>query len=87
MVELVLHAADIGSPAMPFTQFQRWNALVTEEFMLQGDLEKQEFGHLISPAAGFDRNAQTPQVVVVQSVVQRIVFFLQSCKLWWWPWW
>jgi len=48
---------------MPFVQFHKWNALVTQEFLAQGDLEKQEFGHLISPAAGFDRNAQTPQAV------------------------
>ena len=40
---------------MPFDQFKRWNRLVSEEFLLQGDLEKVEFGQLISPAAGFDR--------------------------------
>lgn len=56
-VELFLHAADIGSPAMPFEQFSRWNQLVTEEFLEQGDLELAEFGHLISPPAGFSRLA------------------------------
>jgi len=59
VVELFLHAADIGSPAMPFTQFQKWNRLVTEEFLLQGDLEVVEFGQLISPPAGFGRYHQS----------------------------
>ena len=56
-VELFLHAADIASPAMPFDQFARWNQLVTDEFLEQGDLELAEVGHLISPPAGFSRDA------------------------------
>jgi hypothetical protein len=59
VVELFLHAADIGSPAMPFGQFQKWNRLVTEEFLEQGDLEVVEFGKLISPPAGFGRYNQS----------------------------
>ena len=59
VVELFLHAADIGSPAMPFTQFQKWNRLVTDEFLVQGDLEVVEFGQLISPPAGFGRYHQS----------------------------
>jgi hypothetical protein len=59
VVELFLHAADIGSPAMPFEQFKKWNKLCQEEFFVQGEMEVKEFGHLISPAAGFDR-AQPP---------------------------
>ena len=48
---------------MPFEQFRRWNRLVGEEFLLQGDLEKVEFGHLISPPAGFDRDVSKGAVV------------------------
>lgn len=58
VVELFLHAADIGSPAMPFDQFRKWNRLVSEEFLEQGDLEVVEFGKLISPPAGFGRYDQ-----------------------------
>jgi hypothetical protein len=39
IVELFLHAADIGSPAMPFEQFRKWNRLCQEEFFVQGEME------------------------------------------------
>lgn len=58
VMELFLHAADIGTPTLPFDQWVRWNALVQEEFHEQGDREYMEFGELISPPAGFDRAAR-----------------------------
>mmetsp|Transcript_17564 Transcript_17564/g.52864 ORF Transcript_17564/g.52864 Transcript_17564/m.52864 type:complete len:918 (-) Transcript_17564:262-3015(-) len=57
VMELFLHAADIGNPTLPFEQWVRWNGLVQDEFHAQGDLERAEFGALISPPAGFDRTA------------------------------
>jgi len=62
VMELFLHAADIGTPSMPFEQFRQWNKLVQQEFVNQGDLEKTEFGALISPSQGFDRNASEMDV-------------------------
>jgi len=58
VMEVFLHACDISTVGMPFDQFRKWNKRVTEEFWLQGDKEVKEFGVLISPAAGFDRNAK-----------------------------
>jgi len=57
VLELFLHAADIGNPTLPFEQWVRWNRLVQQEFHAQGDREMLEFGELISPPAGFDRNS------------------------------
>jgi len=57
IMELFLHAADIGNPTLPFPQWVKWNRLVQREFNDQGDRELAEFGELISPPAGFDRNS------------------------------
>mmetsp|Transcript_69345 Transcript_69345/g.166246 ORF Transcript_69345/g.166246 Transcript_69345/m.166246 type:complete len:557 (+) Transcript_69345:142-1812(+) len=57
IMEAFLHAADIGTPALPFEQFLKWNELVRKEFHAQGDRERAEFGALISPPGGFDRSA------------------------------
>jgi len=57
VMELFLHAADVGTPSLPIDQWRRWNSLVQAEFHKQGDLEQREFGDLISPPAGFDRGA------------------------------
>jgi len=60
IMELFLHAADIGTPCLPMDQWKEWNRRVTLEFHAQGDLELEQFGRLISPPAGFDRKA-TPK--------------------------
>jgi len=57
IMEVFLHAADIGTPTLPFEQFLKWNDLVRQEFHAQGDREIAEFGCLISPPGGFDREA------------------------------
>lgn len=57
VMELFLHAADIGNPTLPFEQWVRWNRVVQQEFHLQGDRELLEFHEFISPPAGFDRNS------------------------------
>jgi len=75
VLEVFLHAADIGTPSMPFEQFMRWNALVQQEFHEQGDRELSEFGELISLPAGFDRNASTA------AVHGFTVFFMRSLCL------
>jgi len=64
MMELFLHAADVGTPSLPIDQWRRWNSLVQAEFHNQGDLEQREFGDLISPPAGFDRGAGAKAVHV-----------------------
>lgn len=63
-MELFVHAADLANPTLPFPQWKKWNALVQLEFNMQGDLEKETFGELISPPAGFDRNASALAVHV-----------------------
>jgi hypothetical protein len=65
IMELFLHAADIASPTMPFDQFRRWNQIVQQEFHLQGDKEKKEFGQLMpsSPKEGYDRDASEATVL------------------------
>lgn len=57
IMELFLHAADIGTPCLPINQWREWNRRVTLEFHAQGDLELEQFGRLISPPQGFDRQA------------------------------
>jgi len=57
IMEVFLHAADIGTPTLPFEQYLKWNELVRQEFHAQGDRECAEFGCLISPPGGFDRDA------------------------------
>merc|ERR1719296_161896 len=57
VMELFLHAADIGNPTLPFEQWVRWNRRVQNEFHRQGDLEVAEFGRIVSPPAGFDRKS------------------------------
>lgn len=57
VMELFLHAADIGNPTLPLQQWKEWNRRVQLEFHEQGDMEKEEFGCLISPPPGFDRHA------------------------------
>jgi len=57
VMELFLHAADVGTPSLPIDQWRRWNSMIQAEFHNQGDLERREFGVLISPPAGFDRGA------------------------------
>jgi len=57
VMELFLHAADVGTPSLPIGQLKRWNSMCQAEFHNQGDLERREFGRLISPPAGFDREA------------------------------
>jgi high affinity cGMP-specific 3',5'-cyclic phosphodiesterase 9 len=55
VMELFLHAADLGNSTLPFSQWCKWNRLIQQEFYSQGDREVQEFGALISPPAGYDR--------------------------------
>eukprot|EP00928_Gymnodinium_smaydae_P051126 TRINITY_DN3464_c0_g1_i2.p1 TRINITY_DN3464_c0_g1~~TRINITY_DN3464_c0_g1_i2.p1 ORF type:complete len:644 (+),score=152.68 TRINITY_DN3464_c0_g1_i2:1-1932(+) len=56
VMEIFLHAADIGNPALPFEQWVKWNRRVQDEFHAQGDRERDFFGLVFSPLAGFDRN-------------------------------
>ncbi|CAE8617060.1 unnamed protein product [Polarella glacialis] len=62
VMEVFLHAADIGNPTLPMDQWKRWNCYVNTEFQAQGDMERELFGCLISPPAGFDRNASAAAV-------------------------
>eukprot|EP00617_Octactis_speculum_P003769 CAMPEP_0185775606 /NCGR_PEP_ID=MMETSP1174-20130828/82648_1 /TAXON_ID=35687 /ORGANISM="Dictyocha speculum, Strain CCMP1381" /LENGTH=69 /DNA_ID=CAMNT_0028463245 /DNA_START=8 /DNA_END=213 /DNA_ORIENTATION=+ len=48
VMELFLHAADIGSAAMPFEQWCKWNDRVGQEFKHQKELEVEQFGEVIS---------------------------------------
>lgn len=61
ILETFLHAADLSGPTFPFPQWLEWNKRVQREFHIQGDLEREEFGELISPPSGFDRNARPEQ--------------------------
>ncbi len=42
MLNVCLHAADLGPNAKVFTQTRRWTHLLNEEFWNQGDLEKKQ---------------------------------------------
>lgn len=57
VVDILLHSADISNTCKPFVISKRWSDLLLEEFLSQGDLEK-EFCMPISPF--MDRQSTDP---------------------------
>lgn len=52
-----IKAADVGHPTKPFKIHSVWSNLITLEFFVQGDLEK-EYG--LTPHSFMDRNQAGP---------------------------
>eukprot|EP01041_Mallomonas_annulata_P008178 gene8178-16810_t len=52
LLKTILHTADISNPVKPWVLSKKWSDLITTEFFLQGDLEREN-GFSISP--GMDR--------------------------------
>lgn len=59
-MQLALKCADIGHPARSLALHLKWSNLVTEEFFIQGDLERAQ-GMRISPLC--DRELQTQNLL------------------------
>lgn len=48
LMNFLLHCSDISNPCKPWAVSQRWSLLIFDEFMLQGDKEKEQ-GLTVSP--------------------------------------
>jgi hypothetical protein len=42
VLNFIIHTCDISNPAKKFETYNKWTELITTEFFIQGDLEKQE---------------------------------------------
>ncbi|KAJ3373241.1 Calcium/calmodulin-dependent 3',5'-cyclic nucleotide phosphodiesterase 1B [Kappamyces sp. JEL0680] len=74
---VILHAADISNPVRPFINCKKWSDLVLQEFLAQGELEKQA-GLPISPNMD---PASVNQAQTQLSFTQLIVQPLFECIL------
>ena len=81
MLELILHAADIGNPARPLRSCKMWAERVMEEFYDQGDKER-EHGLPVT----FDRNSEKACLWRVQfNFINFIVAPLYVELIYWFP--
>ena len=81
MLELILHAADIGNPARPLRSCKMWAERVMEEFYDQGDKER-EHGLPVT----FDRNSEKGVPWRVQfNFINFIVAPLYVELIYWFP--
>lgn len=70
VLQCLVHCSDLSNPAKPLELYRQWTERITEEFFLQGDLEREK-GIDISPMC--DRNnasIEKSQVGFIDYIVQ-----------------
>jgi len=70
LLQNLVHCADLSNPTKPLSIYRQWVDRVTEEFFMQGDLEREQ-GIDISPLC--DRHTASvvkSQVIYLVSVVE-----------------
>ena len=81
MLEMILHAADIGNPARPLRACKMWAERVMDEFYDQGDKEKER-----GLAVTFDRHSEKTVKRRVQcNFINLIVAPLYVEVIYWFP--
>jgi cAMP-specific phosphodiesterase len=86
---MLLKCADISNVSKPFSISKKWGILMTEEFLFQGDAEKQRGINpptinpqqkmlLAQSQLGFISNVVLPLLETVTSLCQGLVFFRDS---------